>query len=125
MADIPVNHCPKVEVVTLPTKAVTTYDGHQLALGSIVYFRFGTGPAASEYVVVSSQALKEVTGYRVAVIGPSGHAGWLSAKDLVVNKEEWWAFYQKRYAPTTPLEPKEESNECSRTTRSRNRKADD
>ena len=97
---IPVKHCPTVDLVALPTKAVTTNDGHQLALGSIVYFRFGAGPAASEYAVVSGHALKEPGGYRVAVVGPSGIPGWLPIKDLVKDKAKWWAFYQKHYEPT-------------------------
>lgn len=110
---IPVNHCPKVEVVALPSKAVTTKDGHPAALGSIVYFRFSVGPAASEYVVVSGHALKETGGYKIAVVGPAGTAGWLSVKDMVKDKAEWWAFYKKRYAPTIQME--EEPNECRKT----------
>ena len=101
---IPINHCPKVSVVSLPSKSVTTSDGHQAALGSILYFKFGTGPAASEYAVIASQALKDTYGYKVAVVGPSGTAGWMYIEDLVQDKKEWWAFYQKRYSSTVQQE---------------------
>ena len=116
---IPIDHCPAVELVPLPSKAVTTVDGHQLALGSIVYFRFGTGPGASEYAVLGSHALKVIGGYKVAVIGPAGVPGWLQSTDLVKDIKEWWAFYKKRYAPTPP--PKEEEPSVKRSSKGRGR----
>jgi hypothetical protein len=106
---IPINHCAAVKVVPLPSKAVVTKDGHQLTLGSIVYFRYGVGPAASEYAVVSGHAIKETADYKVGVVGPAGYAGWMSCYDFVKDIKEWWAFYQKRYAPTPP--PKEEETD--------------
>lgn len=101
---IPVEHCPTVDLVALPSKDVTTNDGHPVKLGSIVYFRFNPGPSAAEYAVISSHALKVVDGYKVAVIGPRGFPGWLNVKDLVRDKAEWWALYQKQYAPTIQKE---------------------
>jgi hypothetical protein len=120
---IPVTHCPPVDLVALPTKAVTTFDNQQVSLGTLVYFRFGAGPTASEYAVVSGHALKETGGYKIAVVGPSGIPGWLSIKDVVKDKAKWWAFYQKHYVPTA--EKEEPKLDVKRPSRARKRPEDD
>lgn len=112
---IPVKHCPKISITSLPNKAVTTYDGHKLTLGSIVYFRYSPGPAASEYAVVSDHALRETAGYRVAVVGPTGIAGWMNVKDLVHDIKEWWTFYKKAYEGAAQSKVEENNDEGTRT----------
>jgi len=108
---VPVDKCHSVTMTPLPNKDVTTYDNQSIQYLDILYFRFGTGPSASEYTVLSHSAIKEPGSYKVAVVGPAGVPGWLSVKDLVKDKAEWWAFYQKRYAATPPKEEQKEDVE--------------
>lgn len=97
MSQYPINHCPDVELTQLPHDDVKTHDGHVLKLGSIAYFRYTPGRAATEYVVVSDRATRHNDRYMVIVVGPRGNPSAMDPYDLVHDANEWWKFRQRRY----------------------------
>jgi hypothetical protein len=97
MPDFPVDHCPDVELTKLPDKDIATFDGHGLLLGSVIYFRFAVGPAASEYVVVSDRAAHVEGDTKIMVAGRRGIISAMNPTDFVKDKDCWWEWYQCRY----------------------------
>jgi len=99
MHHIPVDHCPDVELTKLPNEKVVTFDGHELKLGSVIYFRFCPREAASEYVVVSDRAIRGRGTTKIMVVGSRGIAAAMDATEFVRDKKIWWDWYQQRYKP--------------------------
>ena len=93
----PLEACPDVELDKLPHIGVTTYDGHKLQLGSIVYYRFAAGRSGQQCVVVSDRAVRRKDGHDVFVVGSRGRAVTMDPQDLVHDVEIWWNFWCKRY----------------------------
>ena len=90
MTEIPIDHCPKPELVKLPCKDVTTFDGKTLRLHDVVYFRFAPGEKASEYVVVTTTAIVCQGGYKILVVGSRGIPAGMNPKDFVKDVKLWW-----------------------------------
>ena len=95
-ADFQIAHCPAVDLVQLPDPAVTTFDGHEIDIGTVCYFRFAATDAASEYRVVSDRAVQRKDGFDAVVVGPRGCISTRDVKDLVVDPQLWWEFRMKR-----------------------------
>lgn len=99
MVDIPVTPCPDVTTVTLPNKAVSTFDGKTVKRGLTLYFRFAPR-RATQYVVLASQAVRTKGGHQIVVLGPRGVIAGMDPLDFVADKQLWWEFHQKRNGAT-------------------------
>lgn len=107
MSNYTIDHCPDVELTKLPSEKVKSYDGQQLRLGTVVYFRFSPTRELDQYVVVSDRALRRPGGHDVIVVGPRGCVGVRDATDLVTDPEVWWEFWQKHYGTTRRRQSRE------------------
>lgn len=96
MSDASIDHCPKLELVKLPTDAVTSFDGVPIKRGSIIYFRFAPGPHASEYLVISDRAVRDENGIKIVVVGSRGTVAGMAPQHFVVELSHWKTFVERR-----------------------------
>ena len=100
-SDFKINRSPEIEGIELPSGDITTYDGHEVTLGTVCYFRFTPGRVASEYRLVSGRALRRRDGgHDIIVVGPRCVVGAMNVKDFVVDPNQWWEFRERHYGAT-------------------------